>query len=922
MIRHPFRKPLFGAQLDLDHSHSVGLVACFRLAEHWTGGDDGSGFFAGVVLDESKFRNHATLSNTGAPTNEGSPYGPVRGWVRGGGGQIVTVPNRVEYEIDGTVRTTFSMESLVAPHSSNPSSGVGIIFAYGDAGLDSAVTNQGYGLGCNPSLNRIFGRVGTTAANAPNGALTCDDQTWSHVVLTYDGANFRRYVNGKLIGTTAKTGYTSSTGQALGIGNTPTGSSTTRAFRGRIAHARLFVNRVLDQMTIEEMSLSPYAAWLGDIATRHAWYFMAGSPIVVGTQSLQLRGNIRGVNTQSLQMRGNIRGVQVQTVDMRARILRVPPTLQMRANLAEPETVADGIIDAWEISDNFGEFSRQFSLTATEIATFAPGNEVRIKAGYDENRITLINATTDQVTVQTGTDNVKVSVSGRDAGAREIASIRITKTWDSTPPKTMPTAHQVITEASAAAGLGIGVLDFPNYSLYQPFVAIGRTVLEIVSELAEPFNQFARVQYVTEIRDRLLSVRKLDYLNVPSGGYQLTREEHASQGRVQRLYLDDPRLNEVDFFVIRGASWTTPKTDLGSTTKIEYSRTVATEEVQASIVGVVQAPADVSVVTTSAAITKDVITETTVVSLCYGDKVLTQTHEEVIDDVLSSRSIERYWYFEPGENVRSISADTDLISLQSATPSSAALLWVIHSKRWAHVDRGTTETFVNDRHTLTQVGAATVFIEKFREVTQYYYNDSHEVITEVHTTQSFDEDTGRWGIANHDTRTHSQVTGGNVRTTLLKYTFEDSRFKLDTADVQNVGGTRPKPNAPASKMDVVTHQAQAPAGEVDADGEPIDFGEGHYIWSFEHPYIGQSVCDDLYAETQRERDFQLAGYRWEELQFEGILNPNIRTGQPLSIEVADGVFKDYWAVSVQHQFTWNHAATSGTARRLTLEELS
>jgi hypothetical protein len=906
MIRHPFQKPLFGAQLDLDHPHSVGLVACFRLAEHWTGGDDGSSFFAGTVLDESKFRNHATLSNTGAPTNEGSLYGPVRGWVRGGGGQFVTIPNRAEYEINGTTRTTFSMESLVAPHSSNPSSGVGVIFVYGDAGLDSAVTNQGYGLGCNPSLNRIFGRVGTTAANAPNGALTCDDKTWSHVVLTYDGSNFRRYVNGKLIGTTAKVGYTSSTGQALGIGNTPTGSNTTRTFRGRIAHARLFVNRVLDQMTIEEMALAPYAAWLGDIGTRLSWYFMAGSPIVVGSQSIQLRGNIRGTNTQSLQMRSNIRGVQVQTLDMRARILTVPPSIQMRASLAEPETVADGIIDSWEISDTFGEFSRQFSLTATEIATFAPGNEVRIKAGYDENRITLINAATDQVTVQTGTDNVKVSVSGRDAGAREIAAIRITKTWRSTPTKTMPTAHQVITEASAAAGLGIGVLDFPNYSLYQPFVAIGRTVLEIVSELAEPFNQFARVQYVTEIRDRLLSVRKLDYLNVPSGGYQLTREEHASQGRVQRLYLDDPRLNEVDFFVIRGASWTTPKTDLGSTTKIEYLRTVATVEVQSSISGVVQAPGDVTVVTTNPAITKEVITETTTISLCYGDKVLSRIEEIVVNDELSARTVERYWYFEPGENVRSMSADVELVSLQSATPSSAALLWQVHTKRSALIDRNGT----------------TVFAEKLREVTQYYYTDSHEVGSEVQTSQEFDEDTGRWGIANHSTRTHSQVTGGNVRTTLLKFTFEDSRFKLDTADVQNVGGTRPKPNAPASKQDVITHQAQAPAGEVDVEGNPIDFGEGHYIWSFEHPYIGQSVCDDLYAETQRERDFQLAGYRWEELQFEGILNPNIRTGQPLSIEVAEGVFKDYWAINVQHQFTWNHAATSGTARRLTLEDLS
>jgi hypothetical protein len=905
MVRDPLVKPLFGAQLDLDHPHSVGLVACFRLAEHWSGGDDGSSFTKGVVLDESQFRNHATLSNTDAPANEGGLVGPVRGWVRAGGSQIITIPNRVEYEIDGSARKTFSIESLVAPHSSNPASGVGIIVAYGDAGLDSAITNQGYGLGCNPSLSRIFGRVGTTAANAPNGALTCDDKTWSHVVLTYDGANFRRYVNGKLIGTTAKVGYTSSSGQNLGIGNTPSGSNTTRAFRGRIAHARLFINRVLDQQTIEQMAISPYAAWLGDLGTRHTWYFMAGTPVVIGTQTLQMRANIKGTNQASLQMRGNIRGVQIQTVQMRARILQVPPTIQMRANIAEPETVPDGIVDSWEVSDAFGEFSRQFSLSATEVSTFQPGNEVKIKAGYDENRLTIIDGLIDQTTVQTGTDNRKVAVSGRDAGSREIASIRITKTWISIPPKTQPTAHQIITEATAAAGLQIGALDFPDYPLFQPYVAIGRTVLEIVAELVEPFNQFARVQYVTEIRDRFLSVRKVDFLNVPANGYVLTRDEHATQSRVQRLYLDEPRLNEVDFFQIRGASWTTPKIDLGSTTKIEYFRSTATAEVQASIGGVVQAPGDVTVVTTSAAITKSVLTETTVVSICYGDKVLTRVEEVVIDDELSSRTVERYWYFEPGENVQSVETDVETFSLQSQTPSSAALLWQVHTKRSGIVDRN----------------GATLFAEVFRQVNQYYYNAAHEVGLEINTTQELDEDTGQWGIVNHATRIHSQVTGGNVRTTLLNFTFEDSRFKITSADVQNVGGTRPKPNAPASKLDLLTHQAQAPEGEVDIHGEPIDFGQGRTIWSFEHPYIGQSVCDDLYQATLAERDFQQAGYRWEELQFEGILNPNLRSGRPVSIEVEEGVFANYWLVSVQHRFTWNQAMSSGTARRLTLETL-
>jgi hypothetical protein len=895
-MRPPSLKPRIGEQFDPTHWTHQGCVGAWLLNE-------GMGT---RVADVSPRRNHAAFVNT--PTwislfpNQYKGLGP--GLQFNGSNQRLNAPFIRSYD---NVANALSIEAVVRVRS-NLGATQGI-FGRGDLGASAGTWGLSY-LGA--SARFIFKLGGTTVV----GRAFVDD-FYYHLIATWDGAFIRLYERGtdgraaSGLSPIAMSSFTPSGTDDLNWGYDAAG----HFLAGDIGYTRLWMNRCLRPDEIKELYAKPFLGWLPALEDRS--YLFLGPH-----QSLQMRSNIKATVARSLQTRANIHGVSVQTLQMRASIFNPPPSLRLRASIAEPETVADGIIDSWEVSDTFGEFSRQFSLSATEIATFGPGNEVRIKAGYDENRITLINAATDQVTVQTGTDNVKVSVSGRDAGAREIAAVRITYTWKADTVGTLPKAHQVVTDAAAAAGLGIGVLDFPNYDLYQPFVAIGRTVLEIVAELAEPFNQFARVQYVTQIRDRLLSVRKIDYLNVPSGGYPLTREEHASQGRVQRLYLDEPRLNETDFFLIRGASWTTPKTDLGTTTKVEYSRTVATEEVQASVVGVVQSPADVSVVTTTPAITKDVITESTVVSVCYGDKVLTQTHEEVIDDVLSHRSIERYWYFEPGESVQSISGDVDLVSLQSATPSSAALLWLIHTKRWALVDHGSTQTFVLNRHTLNQVGAATVFIEKFREVTQYHYNDQHEVITEVHTTQTFDEDTGRWEVTNHDTRTHSQVTGGNVRTTLLKYTFEDSRFKLDTADVQNVGGTRPKPNAPASKLDVITHQAQAPMGELDAQGQVIDFGQGRYIWSFENAYIGQSVCDDRYAETLRERDFQLAGYRWEELQFEGVLNPNIRAGQPLSIEVADGVFKDYWAVNVQHQFTWNHAATSGTARRLTLEDLA
>jgi hypothetical protein len=904
--RDPLMKPPFGAQLDLDHPHSVGLVACFRLAEDWTGGDDGGGFFKGVVLDESEFRNHATLSNTAAPNNEGGPYGPVRGWIRAGGGQMISVPNRVEYEIDGVARTTFSMEALVASNGVDPAAGVSIAFCYGDAGLDSGVTNQGYGIGVVPSLGRMFARVGTTGVNATNGAVTCNDRTWSHIAATYDGANIRRYVNGKLIGTTAKVGYTSLTGQNLGIGNTPSGSDSQRTFRGRIAHVRLWVNRVLDIQTLKELSLSPYAAWIGSMAERHAWYFMQGSPIVVQSQTIQMRGNIRAVESQSLTLRGNIIGTQVQTIQMRARILVPPPTIQMQAYIAEPETVPDTLIESWEVTDTFGEFSRQFSLSATEVGTFQVGNDVRITAGYDENRLTMIEGTIDQTASQLSTDNQTVQVSGRDAGAREVLSIHITKTWNLEATILPLRAKTIIEEAAGLAGLDIGVLDFPDYELFQTYAAIGRTVLEIVAELIEPFNQFARVQHVTEIRGRQLSVRRLDFTDVPASGYQLTREEHASQTRTQRLYLEQPRLNEVTGFVIRGASWTTPRGDLGETVKIEYLREETTDEVSGSISGVVQKPGDATVATTNANIVRVVVTETTVITRLYGDKALSRIEEVVLNSVLSLRTTERYWYFEPDPRVQVIAADINTLINQSSTPSSNALLWQTHTYREAWID----------------VAGVTLFGEKEKTVTKNYYNADHEICSQTDTKQELDEATGQWQITDHVTRNHSQVTGGLVRTTLQNFIFEGNRFKLTSADVQHVGGTRPRPNNPAGKQNVITHQAQSPAGDLDIDGNVIDYGEGLYLWTFDNPYIGQDVCDALYTETQIEQDFQVAGYRWEECQFQGILNPNLRAGQPVSIEVSEGVFVNYWLVEVTTRFTWNLATSSGTARRLTLDDLT
>lgn len=588
-------------------------------------------------------------------------------------------------------------------------------------------------------------------------------------------------------------------------------------------------------------------------------------------------------------------------------------TISVKAQIAEAETFADSIVDSWSVTDNFGALSREFSLQAQSVGDFQVGNEVIIKAGYDNNNIQIIDGYIDETTVATSPDQKQVSVIGRDIGARELEDITITKTWKSIPPNNLPTAHKVIRDSAALAGLSVGVLEFPNYYLYASYVAIGQTILQIVSELAQPYNQFARVQYVTQVREKTLSVIKVDWANPSSGGYSLPRAQHNTQNLNQILYLEQPRLNEVDVIIIRGATWTTPKIDLGSTVRIEYNRNVTTQEVSDALRGQVTAAGDaVTGEGNPASFTVEVITEVTTIETLYGDKVLTKVETQVINNELSGRTEERYWYYEPG----TVITNTDLTSIsietfvaQSLTPSENALLYMIHSKR-----EGLADATINGIN-------GVYFRELFRNLTEYNYDTEGNISCELNASQEFLTDENRWDIASVTYRTHSQTTGGSVRTTLTNYIFEDSRFKISSADTQQVGGTRPRLNDTASRKAVLTHQAQSPQGELDDDFQPIDPGEGFFTWTFSHPYIGQSVCDDIYTLAQEEKAFQLLGYKWENINFSGTLNPNIYVGQPVSIEVDESEFVDYIVENVTHQFSTTFAGTSGTAKRLTLNDL-
>jgi hypothetical protein len=211
----------------------------------------------------------------------------------------------------------------------------------------------------------------------------------------------------------------------------------------------------------------------------------------------------------------------------------------------------------------------------------------------------------------------------------------------------MPAAHQIIHEVAGFMGLTVGHIDFPDYRSVQQLPRIGKRGLDIVSELAEPWNQFASVQYVTQVRDRTLSVVKVDWASPTTGGYVIRRGQHSQQQIMQEAYLDQPRLNEVQKIIIRGAAYTKPKLDLGLTTRTEYFRNITTQSVGRSIGGQVTASGDTVATNFNPGVSKEVVTETSSVELLYGDKVLNREETVYVDDELTSRTRERFWYFEP-----------------------------------------------------------------------------------------------------------------------------------------------------------------------------------------------------------------------------------------------------------------------------------
>ncbi|MEV6932012.1 LamG-like jellyroll fold domain-containing protein [Dactylosporangium sp. NPDC051485] len=117
-----------------------------------------------------------------------------------------------------------------------------------NAGSDSGPLKPAGGVTTGSSDSVVYG----TTANPLN--------QWTHVALTYDGANLRLYVNGTLVSTKAKTGTLKQTTGPLSIGgNAPYGEY----FTGLIDEARVY-NRALSATEVQTIMNSPLTAPVAD----------------------------------------------------------------------------------------------------------------------------------------------------------------------------------------------------------------------------------------------------------------------------------------------------------------------------------------------------------------------------------------------------------------------------------------------------------------------------------------------------------------------------------------------------------------------------------------------------------------------------------------------------------------------------------
>lgn len=561
----------------------------------------------------------------------------------------------------------------------------------------------------------------------------------------------------------------------------------------------------------------------------------------------------------------------------------------VRAAIESPTGDADARVGSWEISDDWGYAARGFTLQGASAGQIQVGNHVAITAGYDANRVTLMRGRVQSTDQPVTSNEIRRSAVGQDLGVAEILGTPITYVWEARPPSVFPRAHTIIREAAAQIGVGVGTLGFPDYPLYASYTAHRRKLLEIVQDLMEPWNQFAQIQHVPIIRDKSLSVLRVDWANPPSNGYVVPRSRLASQQRSQQSYDDEPRLTTVTDLVVRGAAYTQDRPNLGTERRYHYASRQVDRQIIESFAGT------------------------------YGDFVWLEIYTlEERDEGKVTRTVESHYQTTldaagvPGAStlVRRVTVDysyyvptqaiQQLVAFEPVTLRNAVCWGMLE------VNEG-----VDDQ--------TSVFGPVTRSFKQNFYDENGQQYAEEETVQEYDTTAGQWKPARVTTRTHAQTTSSTVRTQLTSYTVDpddNNKLTFDVQDSQQVGGQLTTTNSQVGRDEAISVQVQFPSLDL-VNGVPTERRRSSNAWVYENAYIGPAEAQQIYDLARQEQILQTTPVRWETISFEGTLDPNLWAGQPVQIEIDDGVFESYWTESVRHRFDTNGARTSGVGRRLT-----
>jgi hypothetical protein len=112
-----------------------------------------------------------------------------------------------------------------------------------------------YSLYAHDGAAHPVGRVFIGGEKNITGSASLPLNAWTHLALTYDGANLRLYVNGVLSQTTALSGAIAASTGVLHIGGD---SVWGEYFQGLIDEARIY-NRALSQSEIQTAMNTPIA---------------------------------------------------------------------------------------------------------------------------------------------------------------------------------------------------------------------------------------------------------------------------------------------------------------------------------------------------------------------------------------------------------------------------------------------------------------------------------------------------------------------------------------------------------------------------------------------------------------------------------------------------------------------------------------